>query len=164
MTVEPYNAKQKQVYFKAYAHLFLLENALKHIEEDVPNFQISVLGKVAQFYLDKDIEVSKNSDPIRTYWEKTCNNTIAYGCLYNPQIGNIFIVGNLAPTFLYKIDDKTLGMLSAGPYGILRGIGANEIQVSTHLKMLDNGNYILIFRGVKADLEKYKILLEENEK
>lgn len=164
MATETYNAKQKQIYLKAFAHLSLLENALKNIkEENLTKFQISILGKVSQFYRDKDIEVSKDTDAIKIYWEKNLDNTIAYGSLYNPQLGNIFIVGPLVPTFLYKLDGKTLGMLSAGPYGILRGIGASEKQVTSHLEMLNKGKYLLVFRGMEADLKDYKRLLEKGE-
>lgn len=160
MTSDTYNAKQ--VYFEAFTHLSLLENALKHItEEDVANFQISILGKVSEFYLDKDTEISKDMNALKIYWEKVLGNTIHFGVFHNPEIGNIFIVGTLASSFLYKIDGKTLGMLSAGPYGILRGIGGSDAQVATHLKMLNDGNYLLIFRGTGADLENYKRLLEE---
>lgn len=162
MTPGTYNAKRKKVYFKEYANLPLLENALKHLnKEEHINFEISILGKVSQFYLDKDIEVSEDTDILKTYWEKVLGNKNNFGVFHNPEIGNIFIVGALVPTFLYKLDGKTLGMLSAGPYGILRGIGASEAQVVIHLKSLHKGSYLLIFRGVKADLENYKRLLEE---
>lgn len=160
MTAGTYNAKR--IYFEAYAHLSLLENAINHIKEkDVTNFQISIVGKISKFHLDKDMEVSENTDAIEMYWGKIFNNSLAYGSLYNPQMGEIFIVGTLASSFLYEIDGKTLGMLSAGPYGILRGIGGSERQVTTHLKMLNNGSYLLIFRGSEADLENYKRILEE---
>ncbi len=164
MTAASYNANQKQIYFKAYAHLSLLENALKNIkEEDVKNFQISILGKVAQFLLDKNIEVPKNTDVLKLYWGKIFGNTTNFGNFSNPEIGNIFIVGALASTFLYEVGGKALGMLSSGPYGILRGIGASESQAAAHLKILNNGNYLLIFRGSETDLENYKRILEEKE-
>ena len=160
MTAETSNAKQ--VYFEAYSHLSLLENVLKNIkEEDLANFQISIVGKVSKFYLDKDMAVPKDTEAIKLYWEKTFNSSIAYGSLNNPQFENIFIVGTLASSFLYDIDGKPLGMLSAGPYGILRGIGGCEIQVTAYLKMHEKNYYLLIFIGSEADLENYKRLLGE---
>lgn len=164
MTTVSYNRNQKQIYFKAYTHLSLLENALRNIkEEDIKNFQISILGKVAQFHLDKNNEVPKDTDSLKLYWEKIYGNTTNFGSFNNPEIGNIFIVGALTSNFLYEVDGKALGMLSSGPYGILRGIGATESQAAAHLKVLNNGTYLLIFRGTETDLENYKRILEEKE-
>ena len=162
-TAESSTSEQKQIYLKAYRHLPELESALKAIKEQVPaGFQISILGKVVQFYRDKDLKTSTETDTIKMYWEATLDNTIAFGSLSNPEIGDVFIVGALAPTFLYEVNGKTLGMLSVGPYGILRGIGASERQVTTHLKMLKEDNYLLIIRDIEAELENYKRILEEN--
>ncbi len=162
MTAEKYNPQQKQIYFKAYDHLSLLEDALKNIKEQVStDFQISILGQVVQFYQDRGIEVLKDTDAIELYWKKTLDNTFAFGSLYNLEIGEVFIVGALASTFLYEVDGKTLGMLSVGPYGILRGMGASENQVVTHLKLLKEGSYLLIMRGIETELESYKRILEE---
>jgi hypothetical protein len=162
MTTGIYNAKQKEVYFKEYANLSLLENSLKHLNKtDLTKFEISILGKVAQFYLDRDLKVSKDTDTLKIYWEKVLDNTIDFGILHNPELENIFIVGALASTFLYEVDGKALGMLSSGPYGILRGIGASEAQATSLIKTLNNGNFLLIFRGTETDLENYKRLLEE---
>lgn len=162
MTADISNIQPKQVYFKAYTHLSQLEDALKHLNnEDLIKFEISILGKFDQFYLDRNIEASEHNGIIKTYWKETYNS-LTYASSNNAQFGNLFIVGSLASTFLYKIDGKTLGMLSAGPNGIFRGIGATEAQVNINLKMLNIGNYLLIFRGIEADLEDYKRLLEEN--
>ena len=159
MTSESYNTKQ--IYFKAYEHLFQLEDDLKLIRDQNPiDSKISVLGKAAQFYIDKNIEVSKDTNAIKTYWKKVLGDTTDFGSFINPDLGHVFITGVLAPTFLYELDGKTLGMLSAGPYGILRGIGASEIEVTTHLKKLYNNNYLLIFRGSGNTLKNYKKILE----
>lgn len=166
MTTVTSNANQKQVYFKAYAHLALLENALRHIkveEEDVASFQISILGKVAQFHLDKNNEFPKSTEALKSYWKKKFENTTDFGSYSNPELGNIFIVGPLASTFLYEVDGKALGMLSSGSFGILRGIGASESQAASLIKTLNNGHYLLIFRGTQPDLENYKRILEEKE-
>lgn len=160
-----YNAEHKQVYFKAYMQLSSLEQALKNItEEEAKKFQITILGKVAKFYLDTNNEVSKNTDALKLHWQQIFGNNIDCGSFNNPEIGDIFIVGALASTFLYELDGKTLGMLSSGPYGILRGIGASESQATTYLKILNNNSYLLIFRGTEADLANYRRLLTEKEK
>lgn len=161
MTAGSHNSKQKQIYFRAYQKLSLLENALKRLKEKIPaDFQISIIGNVIQFYRDKNIDISTDPEALKKYWEKTLS-TVSFGSLQNPEIGNIFIVGSLASTFLYKIEGKTLGMLSAGPYGILRGIGANDIQVTAHLKMLKNDNYLLIISGNENEIDNYKTILED---
>lgn len=168
MTAYISKTEPKEVFFLAYTHLTQLENALKHLNnEELIKFEISVVGNFEQFNLDRHIarlsdgqEISEHNGVIKTYWKETYGS-MAYASLFNPQFGNIFIVGNLASTFLYKIDGKTLGMLSAGPDGIFRGIGASEEQVKINLKNLDIGNYLLIFRGIGGDLEDYKRLLEE---
>lgn len=161
MTAAISKNEPKQVYFKAFTHLSELEKALKHLNnEEIIKFDISILGKFDRFYLDTGLEALKHNGAIKAHWQEAYS-TMAYANLFNPQFGNIFIVGSLASTFLYKIDGKTLGMLSAGPNGIFRGIGATEAQVNTHLKMLMSGNYLLVFRGTKTDLEDYKRLLEE---
>jgi len=162
MTTDISNTEPKQVYFKAYTHLSQLEAALEHLNnEDLVKFEISILGKFDQFYRDRNIDASENSGIIKTYWKQTYGS-LTYASLNNPQFGDLFIVGSLASTFLYEIDGKPLGMLSAGPNGIFRGIGATEAQVNINLKMLNIGDYLLIFRGVEADLEDYKRLLEEH--
>lgn len=161
MTAAISKNEPKQVYFKAFTHLLQLEKALKHLNNaELIKFEISILGKFDQFYLDKDIETSEPNGAIKAYWQEAYSN-MTYASLNNPQFGNLFIIGSLASTFLYKIDGKTLGMLSAGPNGIFRGIGASEAQVNSHLKLLNIGNYLLVFRGVETDLKDYKSLLEE---
>lgn len=159
MTPESYNTKQ--IYFRAYQHLFQLEIDLKLIKEHGPiDSKISVLGKADQFYLDKNIEVSKDVDSLKIYWWKIFGNTANFGSFTNPEIGDVFVAGALTPTFLYEIEGKTLGMLASGPYGILRGIGASETQAASLLKILNNNNYLLIYRGSQNKLENYIKILE----
>lgn len=56
MTAGSHNSKQKQIYFRAYQKLSLLENALKRLKEQVPaGFQICIIGNVIQFYRDRII-------------------------------------------------------------------------------------------------------------
>ena len=122
--------------------------------------KISVLGKASQFYRDQNIEVPLDPDAIKTYWKDVLGATINFGSFINPDLGNVFIIGALAPTFLYELDGKSLGTLSAGLYGILRGIGASETDVAMHLKALYENNYVLILRGLGNELENYKKILE----
>lgn len=107
---------------------------------------------MTQFYQDKNFEFTKNMDPLRLYWKDNLNNTAEFGSLYNSEIGNIFIVGTLSTLFLEKVDRKTLGMLSVGPHGILRGVGASEEQATNYLQLLRNGSYLLVFGGFTEDI------------
>lgn len=165
VTAESFNTEQKEIYFKAYKHLTTLENDLNLLkEEGITAFQISILGKVSQFYLDKNSEISKDPDPIKMYWRKTHGKGIPFGDFHNSDIGNIFVAGTLVSIFLHKTGSKTLGMLSVGPYGILRGIGASETQSTHYLQLLRSGNYLLIFRGFEDKLEILKKIVEEAKK
>lgn len=154
----------KQIYLRAYENLFQLEKDLMLLQQqDHMDSTISVLGKASKFYLDTNIEVSKDANAIKLYWEKALGYTTNFGSFINPELGNVFIIGALASSFLYAIDGKTLGMLSSGPYGILRGIGAKETDVAEYLKKLYDDNYLLIFRGSGNELKNYKTILQATE-
>jgi hypothetical protein len=156
-----YHIKQKQIYFKAYKHLSQLENALKQIkEEDTSNLQISILVKVDAFYLDTDNELPKDIKTIKRYWKKLLNQSINFGNFHNSETGNILIIGALAPVFLHKVNGKPLANLSSGPYGIFRGMGINETQATTYLKLLNSGNYLLILRGFDNELYNLENVLD----
>lgn len=162
MTSESYNTKH--IYFKAYENLFQLEQDLKLMrEQDPKDANISILGKASKFYRDTNIEFSNDTQAFEAHWEKILGYSTNSGSFINPDLGSLFIIGALASIFLYAIDGKTLGMLSAGPFGILRGIGATETEVVTHLKELYNGDYLLIFRGSHNELKKYKKILKATE-
>ena len=147
------NNNTKQIYFKAYQHLFELDNALKYLKKEYSsNFQVSILGKTNQFYQDKNIEISKDVTIIKAHWKNLLGNNVNFGSFYNPQIGTIFIAGPLVTIFLHKVNNKPLAALSSGSYGIFRGIGASEIETKTCLKLLYTGNFLLIFRGFENEL------------
>lgn len=154
------NYNTKQIYFKAYQHLSQLENALKYLNsEDSCNFQISILGRTSQFYQDKDIEVAKDITLIKEHWKNLLGNSVNFGSFYNPQIGTVFIVGNLVSTFLHQINGKPLATLSSGSYGIFRGIGASEIEATNYIKLLNTGDFLLVFRGFEEELHNLDTLL-----
>lgn len=163
MAAERYNSKQKQFYFKAYEHLELLEKDLGNFKKQgLSGLQISILGKVNEFYRDKNIDVSKNLNPLKLYWKKNLGPNTEISTLNNSDIGNFFIAGSLTSIFLERVEGKTLGMLSVGPHGILRGIGANEEQATDYLKLLKDGNYLLICRGCKEEFENLSEVLNDN--
>ncbi|MBJ7880170.1 hypothetical protein [Gelidibacter salicanalis] len=153
------NIEQKQIYLRAYQDLSQLENDLKHLEEKTSHFQVSVLGSVAQFYGDKNIEISKDTNMIKAYWEDLLGERVNFGSFYNPESGSVFIAGALVTTFLHKINGKCLATLSSGPYGIFRGMGGSEAQATTYLKQLNSGQYLLILRGFEDKTQELDELL-----
>lgn len=157
-----HSTKQKQVCFKAYKELEQLENALKHLkEENTPQIQVSVLGKVSQFHSDKDIESSQDETIIKLYWKDLSGKSVNFGIFYNPESGSVFIVGSLAAIFLHKINGKSLATLSSGPYGIFRGIGVTETKATNYLKLLNCGHYLLILRGNEDKIRSLETLINE---
>lgn len=161
-TAENYDPKQKHLYIKGYEQLGLLKKALNSLKKQgFLGPHISVLGKVDQFYHDKNMEVTQNLDVLQTYWENMLTMAPLFGSLHNPEIGTIFSVGTITSIFFNKVDGKTLGMLSVGPYGILRGIGANEKQATHYLRLLTSGSYLLIVRDYDNELKNYRQLLDD---
>lgn len=162
MTTGNYIPKQKQVYFKAYKEPSKLESALKYLKEENKSFfQISILGKVAQFSSDKGIEISNDSTITKAYWKDQLGKSVNFGTFYNTESGFVFIVGALVSIFLHQINGKPLATLSSGTYGIFRGIGASETQATTYLKLLNSGNYLLILRGADNEINALDRLYNE---
>src|SRR5690606_42050062 len=105
MTSDNYNTRQRQVYFKAFQELPQLENVLEQIKEkNASEFQMTILGKVIQFYSDKDMEIPENTSYIKAYWKDLLGKTVNFGQFYNPESGFIFIVVPLVSTFLQKLN------------------------------------------------------------
>lgn len=154
MFTSNHNVMQKQTYFRAYPELSKLESALRNLKkENASVIQISILVKVTQFFDDKDIEYSKDTAIINSYWEDLFGKTVNFGTFCNQECGSVFIVGSLITIFLHKINGKSLAALSSGTYGIFRGIGGSEEQSTINLKSLNSGSYLLILRGDKNILD-----------
>lgn len=126
MTTGTFHKNYKQIYIEAYSDVILLGNAIKpFVEKKLTGPEVSIIGKVSQFCNDKNIEGTELDKILRIYGENALRPNSDFGIFENPEIGNFFVVGALVSTFLYKLEGKTLGMLWAGPYGILRGMGAS---------------------------------------
>ena len=139
-----------------------MENALKDLEQIAPtHLKITVVGKVAQFYSNDDSDDYKNLATLKMYWNQLLGGSTTFASFKNAVLGNIFIAGPLASTFLGEVNGKTLGTLSVGPYGIMMGMGATVLQAKTFIEMLHNGCYLLLLRGQEQDLEQYKNILEK---
>ncbi len=150
----------KEIHFKVYEDLSKMEDDFKLLKEaGYDPLQISVLGQVPNFNSDNNIKTSKVLNPIEMFWRKIIGSEILFGFFQNPEMGNVYIVGPLTPIFLNKLDGKTVGMLSAGPVGVFRGIGASEAQANYYLELLTNGKYILIIRASADEISKYRKIL-----
>jgi len=143
---------KKGFLFKEYLQLLQVEKALKIIKKNDPsNLQISILGKFIQGY-SNDENIS-----LEAYWKKLLGFSNDFGIFSNPEIGTLFIVGALTSMFLHEVEGKALATMSTGPYGILRGLGASQLQAEIYLKTLSKGSYLLIVRGTD---DKLKVLEE----
>ncbi len=136
----------KQFFSKIYFRLSQLERAIKEISKYPSVYEISVLGKVGHLKIELDEEIA-----MKNYWSALLKDESEFGYFFNPEIGTIFIVGPLAPLFLDDMEGKSLGSMSTGPNGILRGLGINEEQAINQIKKLNQGGYLLIVRGHSLD-------------
>jgi len=139
---------KKRFFFKEYLQLLQLERAVKIIKKNEPsNLQISILGKFIQEYSNDQKESVNESITLEVYCKGLLGSSTDFGIFSNPEMGTIFIVGSLTSMFLHEVEEKALATMSTGPYGILRGLGASQLQTETYLKALNNGSYLLIVRG-----------------
>lgn len=160
MSEENYTTRHKEIHFKDYKDLSKMETDFKLLKEGgYDPLEISVLGQVGNFNSNNNIVTSNVLNPIEMFWKKIIDDQILFGFFQNPEMGNVYIAGPLTPIFLNKLDGRTVGMLSAGPVGVFRGIGASEIQAEHYLALLNGGKYILILRALIDDMPKYRKIL-----
>ena len=95
----------------------------------------------------------KYKENVKNYWTRLLGKTADFGFFSNPEVGTIFTVGPLVDTFLHDVDGTKLAELSAGLYGILRGLGVASDHTIAHIKNLIEGDFILIMRGYDRDLK-----------
>tara|TARA_R110001606_G_scaffold127628_2_gene261968 strand:- start:1750 stop:2253 length:504 start_codon:yes stop_codon:yes gene_type:complete len=152
---------EKSVFIKSYAEFLLVEKAVKVIHQNKSaHLQISVLGKISEHHKVEEKKNSVAKDIIEAKCKSLFDFPIAFGMLTNPKIGNIFITGFLVGTFLQEVEKKTIGSLSTGPYGILRGLGIDRGRTTYYLKALQKGKYILILRGYANEINQFIDILD----
>lgn len=154
--------KQKLVFIKSYPGFKEIERVLKIITKTKKNnLQVSILGKFTEENLShrKKFFIAENELKMRC--EKLFDYPTDFRVLSNPEIGTIFITEFLIPIFLQKIGNKTVGSISTGPYGVLRGLGINKERATFYLKALHKGEYLLIVRGYKDELNQIEDNLRE---
>lgn len=144
--------------------MWQLEKAIQAIQEyDITQLQLSVLGKLGDDCIANDKQLKTAKKDLKEYWKGSLGSTSDFGLFCNPEIGTLFIAGYLASQFLHEISGKTLGEMTSGPYGILRGIGIAEKDSFTFLKALNEHAFLLILRGYDDELDRAEALLESLE-
>jgi len=158
--------QQKHFLIKAYPHSSQLEIAIKKIKENsTSNLQLSILGKFTKEYISKSKEERAIYEKeLKHYWNGLLGSSQEFGLFKNPELGTVFIAGSLTSMFLHKIEGKALGAMSAGSYGILRGLGAYQLQAESYLKLLTKGSYLLIVRGYDDELNSLEVILAKLDK
>ncbi len=144
---------QKLILFRSYQDLCQLEKALKFLNKDtISRLEVSILGKFSKDKYYSVYEFEQDILKLERKWKELLHNNVDFGYFENADIGLVYVVGSLTSIFLYKINEAPLGILSAGPYGILRGLGAEEKQTRAYFRLLNNGSNLLILRGYDYDL------------
>ncbi len=151
----------KHVFSKIYLDSFHILEAAEIITNEFADYELSILGKTS---IDNS---AQNKDQINTelaikdHTSKLSKVNLKCDYFYNPEIGYIFVTGPLTSIFLNDLEGKTLGAISAGPYGILRGLGISKNEATAHIKALKKGGYLMIVRGYDDDLDILENLLKQ---
>lgn len=148
----------KKTFLNSYTNFSELENALLAIREmnDV-NIGVSVIGNA------NDIDVAHKSAlhkyDIQQILKKIVGEETEFDSFYNRELGHLFVSGFLVSTFLNPVGKSNIGILSGGPYGVLRGFGISEQHAAESVKNLSKGDYLLVIRGNNRDVEKIASIL-----
>ena len=146
---------------KDFQHLWMLGKAIEIVlakTEIRP--QLSVLGKIDNGNISLKKMKADYGEVFKSQLNRILKAKSDFGVFANTEFGILFIAGNLAPLFLNDIYGKPLGTMSAGPYGILRGLGITEEKVNHYLKLLKDGHYLLIVRDYPQHLKMIQEQLE----
>ena len=143
----------KKTFLYSYTNFSELENALLAIREmNDDSIGISVIGNANDTDVAHQSALHKND--IQQLLEKIIGEETEFDSFYNRELGHLFVCGFLVSTFLNPVGKSNIGVLSGGPYGVLRGFGINEQHAAESVKNLSNGYYLLIVRGNKDAVEK----------
>jgi len=143
----------KHVFSKIYFDSLHVLEAAEIITNESANYELSILGKTNILNSAQNKGQINTGIAIKDHLNKITKVVMEYDYFYNPEIGYIFITGPLSSIFLNDLEGKTLGAISAAPFGILRGLGISPKQATTHIEALKNGAYLLIVRGYDEDLD-----------
>jgi hypothetical protein len=149
--------KQRHVFLKSYPRFEQIEAAVKMLQPiKGNNMQVSILGKLNTKSYKNEKKSIYSENELKTHCEAMFQLPIDFGIISNPEIGKIFIAGSFAPMFLQEINGKKLGSMSMGLYGVLRGLGIDQERVTSYLKALLNGEYLIVLRGYDKELNLWE--------
>lgn len=156
MKKELSHKKKKFVYLKAYKELSDIEDAVKIVQDSSLDIQLTVLRKIGEKGRDG---LEPQEKRLESYWNRLLGDYSRFGLLSSPEMGRFYIAGELADIFLHEIDGRPIGEMSTGIYGVLRGMGFHRSTVDIYLKDLLAGQYLLISRGLNAQINDIQRLL-----
>ncbi|NND79557.1 MAG: hypothetical protein HKN53_06650 [Maribacter sp.] len=143
----------KFVFSKIYSDSIHLLEAAEIITNESSACELSILGKTNILNSAQNKGQINTGIAIKDHLSKITKEVMECDYFYNPEIGYIFIIGPLTSIFLNDLEGKSLGAISVGPYGILRGLGISHKQTISHIKALKKGGYLMIVRGYDDDLD-----------
>lgn len=147
--------EHKQVILKPYPQLSALENALKLIREmSFDKMSLSVIGNLGDSYINDPKGLTIIEDKLRLFFKELLGQNADFETFLNPELGRLFVSGFLVSTFINPVGKRAIGVLSGGPFGILRGLGVREEEAGASIKKLSDGTYLLVARGDRLDIEK----------
>ena len=160
MVPNPTRTEQKRILLKAYVEQSQLEKAIEIILENrSTDTQLSLLGRLDDSYSEDSPKPLHEKETVKNYWRQRLGTSVDFGFFSNPETGTIFTVGPLVGTFLHDVEGTKLAELSAGLYGILRGLGVASDQADAPIKTLVEGGFLLIVRGHDLELKKLEDIL-----
>ena len=152
----------KQVILKSYSQIAALEKAVKAIQEnETAKKMVSIIGNYGDDHTNDLKGLAAKKKYLRSFFKERVGIDTEFDFFYNPAIGYLFVAGFLVATFLNPVGERTLGALSGGPYGVLRGLGVSEGKATLSVKKLYAGSYLLVVRGDRYDMENLEDILEK---
>jgi hypothetical protein len=149
-------SQQKVTFIKDYSDFSQTEKALLDLTNDKSfNSQFSIIGKLS----DENYPTKRFTSGrflIEDRLIKMLGASVTYGKVVNSEIGTLIVIGFLASYFLQEVEGKTLGSLSEGPYGIIRGLGFSNEETAYFIKAVDAGHFLLLIRDYQHVLNKLK--------
>ncbi|MBU2945299.1 hypothetical protein [Zobellia uliginosa] len=147
--------EQKQVFLKSYSQIVALAEALKIVRQlDLNQMSVSVIGNLGEDYINDDSGLTTVTDELQLFFKGILGGSTDFDTFYNPELGRLFVVGFLVSTFKNTVGKRAIGVLSGGPYGILRGLGVKEAEAVSSVKKLNDGTYLLVARGDRRTIDK----------
>jgi hypothetical protein len=152
--------EKKQVFIKPYNQISDLEKAFKTAYQmNFDKVSISVIGNVGDSVLNDGMVLLVKEKKMQSFFNDLLGRQAKFETFYNPELGHLYVVGFLVPTFLNVIGKKTIGVLPGGPFGVLRGLGISEKEATSIIQLLGTGTSFLIARGDAKDIEMLKSVL-----